>query len=100
MPAVYPPLPKHIQLRPTVNAGLGLFTIEALPAGHLIAQIERPLITVLDSARLTDTCEWCLRVVQGDDGSSASLKACTGCRIVRYCSKVGWGELGRSRVPD
>jgi len=91
MAPTHPPLPANLKLRPTANAGLGLFTTEALPAGHLISQIERPLITVLDSARLTDTCEWCLRVFQGDDGNCASLKACKGCKVVRYCSKVGDG---------
>jgi len=99
MPVIYPPIPANIRLRPAANAGLGLFTTEALPAGHLISQIQRPLITVLDSARLTDTCEWCLRVVQGGDGSCASLKTCTGCKVVRYCSKVGDGELCCCRVP-
>jgi len=99
MPAIYPPLPDNIQIRSTANAGFGLFTTEPIPAGRLISQIERPLITVLDSARLIDTCEWCLRVVQGGDGGCGSLKACTGCKVVRYCSKVGNGELRCHGVP-
>lgn len=81
--------PEYIEARPSEKAGLGLFTSKSIPAGDLILEIKRPLITELDSARLADTCEWCLKHVQGDGEDRPKLRACTGCKIVRYCSKVG-----------
>ena len=83
-------LPKHVSTRPTPSAGTGLFTIRSIDAGDLMFKVERPQITTLDSARLFEYCEWCLvngREVE-DEAGSVRLRACTGCKIVRYCSKV------------
>lgn len=92
-------LPPHIIPRRTPSSGTGLFTSQPIDAGELVFRVERPLITVLDSARLSVSCEWCLaggkRDGDGVDGGgwegegTVRPSACTGCRIVRYCSKVG-----------
>ena len=75
----------------TASAGTGLFTKQPVNAGSLVFNIDRPLITVLDSARLRDHCEWCLDSAGEEDGEDEGrkLRVCTGCKIVRYCSKVG-----------
>ena len=89
MPDAEPSFPSYIQARQTAHAGLGLFTSERIEAGEFIFSIERPLITALDSGRLTDTCEWCLRVVRDGEEGEQRLRSCTGCKVVRYCRKVG-----------
>lgn len=93
-------LPPHISPRRTPSSGTGLFTSQPIDAGELVFKVERPLITVLDSARLRVCCEWCLAGGDGDadddaenngeagEGDGVRLRACTGCKIVRYCSKV------------
>ena len=86
MPANYP---SHIDIRKTTTAGFGTFTSKEISAGQLIFKVERPLVVVLDFPRLSDTCEWCLKNVQDGTDGGRSLKACTGCKVVRYCSKVG-----------
>ena len=87
-------LPSHVSACATATADSGLFTSKDIGPGELIIQIKHPLITILDSARLKQHCEWCLRKGAEDDGANKAeddvrLRACTGCRIVRYCGKVG-----------
>ena len=54
-------------------------------------RIERPLVAVLNQAHLTRACEWCfIWVPEGEGEVKTKLRACQGCRIVRYCSKVGF----------
>ena len=88
-----------IQLRQTADAGIGLFTPSSIPAGELIFQVNAPFASVLDTPHLKDACARCFVWVpeeQGTDSSSTidaeqstvKLKACTGCKIVKYCSKV------------
>lgn len=89
-------LPAHITTRTIPSKGTGLYTSKQIEAGKLVFKDERPLITVLDSARLRGCCEWCLTAGHEggdlDDGyGGVRLRACTGCRVVRYCSKVGQG---------
>lgn len=80
--------PSYITVKAAGSTGSGCFTSKEIPSGQLIFDIERPFIVTLDSARLIDTCERCLINAQGNDESGSSLKACTGCNVVRYCSKV------------
>ena len=54
-------------------------------------RIERPLVAVLNQKHLTRACEWCfIWVPEGEEEAKTKLRACQGCRIVRYCSKVGF----------
>ena len=79
----------------TAYAGTGLFASKGIPAGELVIRINDPLVSVPDSPHLTDTCSNCFAwVPKGQAGAedeylSVELKACTGCKIVRYCGKVG-----------
>ena len=84
--------------RQTQNAGIGVFASEDIGPGELVLHIPRPLVSALDTPHLTDTCYSCYLWLPGnkvdeeleDDGAhQVSLKTCTGCKVVRYCSKVG-----------
>ncbi|KAK0511217.1 hypothetical protein JMJ35_006769 [Cladonia borealis] len=82
-------LPSHIQQRSLSPAGNGLFTIKAIDAGEEVLRIERPLVAVLNQKHLTRACEWCfIWVSEGEGEAKTKLRACQGCRIVRYCSKT------------
>lgn len=89
-------LPDHIVPQKTSDAGTCLFTSKELSAGELIFRIERPLVSVLDTARLRDTCEACFLLLPENRGGGRDpdgrtvLKNCSGCRVVRYCCKVGF----------
>lgn len=67
--------------------GQGLFATKAIPAGGDVLNIKTPFVAVLDTERLGDTCSGCFgrRYFGGDD---VSLRACTGCRVLRYCDRV------------
>ncbi|KAF2808553.1 SET domain-containing protein [Mytilinidion resinicola] len=82
------------------TSGNGLFADKAIPAGELILSISRPLVGVVEAARLSDTCANCFKwTAESSIGSRPNVepngvKACTGCRTVGYCSKecqkAGW----------
>ena len=86
--------PPHLYPQETAAAGTGLFASEAIPPGVEILQIERPLVYVLDSPHLKDTCSECSLSLPEKSRDHAphgkSLKACHGCKITRYCCKVGY----------
>ena len=102
-----PKLPSHIQPRSTSGAGTGLFTDHSIAAGAEIIRIDQPLVAVLDSPHLQNTCANCFlqlpssaddaagnRVIALRDGDSNErekrrLRSCLGCKVVRYCSQVG-----------
>ena len=76
------------------GAGVGLFAAEAIPPGVEILRIDRPLVSVLDSPHLQDTCSECILWLpenghHNGDAQSERLKACQGCKITKYCCKVG-----------
>lgn len=79
----------------TGHAGTGLFAKDDISAKECIMLILRPLVAVLDTPRLKDTCYCCYRWSKPSaigarpnmlDGTV--LKACSGCHIVYYCEKV------------
>ena len=89
--------PSLVTVRKASNdAGNGLFASEPLGAGEEILRIDRPLVSVLDSPHLRDACSNCyVWVPEGavgqfgeEKGTQVKLKACQGCKINRYCSKV------------
>lgn len=91
-------LPAHLHVKQASNsAGKGVFTSEAIEAGKEIFRIDSPLVSVLDSPHLKDACSSCFIWVPAngvgqfgeDQGKSIKLRACQGCKIDRYCSKVG-----------
>lgn len=103
-------LPRHLTTRRTGSAGIGLFTKEPFAAAKEIWGLKKPWAAALDSQHLQDTCSNCFLWLpdQGESESEsrgqsessldqtsqidriqASLKQCLGCKVVRYCCKVG-----------
>lgn len=80
--------PALYKAQPSAGAGTGLFATRDIADGEVIWEEERPLLAVLDSARLKEACSWCFTYVgeKNDDGSR--LKVCTGCKILRFCDVV------------
>jgi hypothetical protein len=110
-----PPTPEcHVEVRPSPTSGNGLFATKDIPAGSTILLKSRPLIGELDLPRLEESCHNCFMWSQKavsvcaihahepdrypgkypdcsgcqTEGEVIGVKACTGCKKVRYCSKV------------
>lgn len=66
--------------------GNGLFATADIKIGEDVLHGKVPFVAVLDSPRLEDTCSGCFGKKQMEGG--AELKACTGCRVVKYCDRV------------
>ena len=95
-------LPPNVYRKEIPDAGSGLFASQATEPGDQVFLIERPLVAVLNQSQLTTACANCFfwvpenssedAVGGGDVGEKPKrkkLRACHGCKIVRYCSKVG-----------
>ena len=84
-------------------AGKGLFSTRKIRPGQVIFSLPRPLVTSLDTPAFEFACEWCFHgngeAAVGQvpldtqanrmDNVEVKLLRCTGCRLVKYCSKVG-----------
>ncbi|KAL2004381.1 hypothetical protein VTN02DRAFT_2027 [Thermoascus thermophilus] len=84
------PLPSvhtRTTLRPAPGGmGTGLFATSDISPGQDVLHIKTPFVAVLDTPRLEDTCSGCFGRKQMEE--TKKLRACTGCRIVRYCDKA------------
>lgn len=84
-------------------SGKGLFGTRDIGPSEVIFKLSRPLVTSLDTPALDYTCEWCFEGTgeaalgqspvdqEGHSGFTTreiKLSRCTGCRLVKYCSKV------------
>lgn len=103
----------NVEVRPSAIAGNGLFATKDIAAGSTLLLKTRPLIAELDLERLQDTCHncfmWSQKTVRAcavhateadrlgrypdcsgcqNEGDVTAVKACTGCKRVKYCSKV------------
>ncbi|KAI4129171.1 MAG: hypothetical protein LQ347_003884 [Umbilicaria vellea] len=81
----------NIYTKKTKYAGNGLFASKDIPAGDLILRVDRPFLAVLDSPLLNDACSNCFVWVPqggaaagGDGRDNVILRACTGCKVVRF----------------
>jgi len=96
-------LPTHLATRNVSDGGNGLFTTQAVEPGTEVFHVDRPLVSVLNSGHLKTACSNCFlwlpdngidgrSVVQRETGvaDAKKLRACQSCKIVRYCSKVGF----------
>lgn len=82
------------------DAGRGLFALKNFEPGDAVLRLDRPHIAELDMDRMKDTCAWCflrdatdpmdrkLSDQQHLPTGFVEIKACTGCKKVRYCSKA------------
>ena len=66
--------------------GNGLFATDDIKIGEDVIHAKVPFVAVLDTPRLEDTCAGCFGKKQLETGGG--LKACTGCRVVKYCDRV------------
>ncbi|KAI9831374.1 MAG: hypothetical protein M1826_003547 [Phylliscum demangeonii] len=69
----------------------GLFAAVAIPPGSEILSIACPMLQVVDSAHLVNTCDRCFVeeiATLGPNTEVIRLKTCQGCRVVRYCGKT------------
>jgi SET and MYND domain-containing protein len=66
--------------------GNGLFATTDIKVGEDVVRAKVPFVAVLDTPRLDDTCAACFGKRQMEAGTE--LKACTGCRVVKYCDRV------------
>ncbi|KAH8701127.1 hypothetical protein BGW36DRAFT_425922 [Talaromyces proteolyticus] len=76
--------------RPTGDSmGNGLFATADIENGGEVLRTDKPFVIVLDTPRLHDTCAGCYgtRQLLNPETASADLKACTRCKVVRYCNK-------------
>lgn len=76
--------------RKTPNHGEGLFPRMRIKVGEDVLQIREPLVAVLESSRMEDTCANCFgaRTANALTEEKVKLKRCTGCQKVMYCDKV------------
>jgi hypothetical protein len=74
------------------DAGNALFAIEDLEAGDVIIRVKDPYVLTPRNNIIPTVCYECLL-------EERNLKICTGCKIVRYCSKdcqkKSWKDLHR-----
>lgn len=93
-------LPVQVHTQTSPDAGTGLFASDAIPPAVEILHIRRPLVSVLDSSHLRDTCSECILCLpeNGTDREpqSKGLKTCQGCKINKYCCKVGLPAMAHS----
>lgn len=74
-------------------SGKGIFAAAELSTAEIIITRPRPLVAVLDLARVSDTCSNCFIFESG--GASSAINTiptlvCAGCKILHYCSQVGF----------
>ena len=85
----------NVHSRSTAEAGNGLFATRQIELNNTILSVAQPLMVALDTPRLKDTCYHCFLFIEksgsikrNDNTKTKTLKACTGCTVVRYCDKV------------
>jgi hypothetical protein len=64
--------------------GQGLFATSDIDVAQDVVIVQKPFVAVLDTPRLADTCSGCFKMREEEN----TLRACTQCRIVKYCDKV------------
>jgi hypothetical protein len=68
--------------------GRGLTATQPISAGSLLLRLD-PLVSVLDNEILPQACSTCFSVSKTIDNTAGKeLLKCTGCGMLRYCSKV------------
>lgn len=77
---------------PSPGSGTGLFASKDIQPGETVVMIQKPFVAVLDTAQLETKCSGCLGA-HVNRQEEVELKACTGCRVVKYCNKVSWNML-------
>mgnify|MGYP001387991430 CR=1 FL=1 len=81
-----------------ISMGSGLFTTQDIEEGQEIYR-SIPFMTAVDYDRnLDNLCYHCLKETEYVPGANLGMfqeqkcKACSGCRAIKFCSKVGSGD--------
>lgn len=82
-----------LEIRPSQIAagGSGLFATVPIDAGREIYR-STPVMAAVDAGHKS-VCHHCLRDARDGPGSAQEAKACTGCKVAHFCSKVREREL-------
>ena len=81
---LYPELNDTLfEIRETKDAGRSLFARKAFKAGSILLQVD-PHVAILDKAHLPILCSKCML-----DQPEVTLRRCSSCKVVYYCSEVG-----------
>lgn len=88
--------PQPYRIGKTVhNDGDGAFASHGMQRNEIVMSAVKPLVAVLDTERLEDTCYRCFdtgnnSMFQQDEDpvDDFKLSRCSGCRTVRYCGSV------------
>lgn len=75
-----------IQVKASRVAGEGVFALKGVEAGKTLLVLERPQYAAIDISKLHEVCSNCFILSEQAPGSQ--VKACVGCHILHYCSKV------------
>jgi hypothetical protein len=80
----------HAQVRQSGvdGKGKGLFATRDLAAGDRIYAVNRPFLAAVSASSLTSTCSNCFWT-EGSDESDKKCLACSQCKMLYFCSKVG-----------
>lgn len=83
-----------------VDMGMGLFATDGISKGANILTIDEPFVAVLEEKQLKDICSACFDGPEPSkiDYPPGTVKACTRCRVVSYCDKVGQMVFSLSSV--
>jgi hypothetical protein len=90
-----PEIPPGLLLNGTLTAPRGRYLTAArsFGPGAAIAFFITPSIAIPDSPSLGEVCNYCL----SRGGGGGAVRACTGCRVVAYCSpacqKADWAPV-------
>ncbi|KAL4998059.1 hypothetical protein BDV10DRAFT_78876 [Aspergillus recurvatus] len=90
-PTLLPSVKTKATPRPDPNGlGRGLFAYTDIRTCDDILHIQDPFVAVLKTERLEDTCSGCFgkKHLDSYSGHEVVLKACTGCRVVKYCDRL------------
>ncbi|RDL38590.1 SET protein [Venustampulla echinocandica] len=79
----------HSKLTKDPVLGNGIAATKDLDAGEVVICINEPFVTVVEKDALERVCSYCML-----EHETSSLKRCTRCKVVRYCSaecqKLDW----------
>ena len=85
---LYPELDDALfEIRDTKDAGRSLFARKTFKAGAILLQVD-PHVAILDKAHLPILCSKCML-----DQPEVTLRRCSSCKVVYYCSEVGLAVL-------
>src|ERR1700735_1140401 len=77
----------RLKLETSTPTGRGLVCPDPAAAGTLLLRLD-PLISILDTPFLDKACSTCFTPSKTVDPTGSDLQYCTGCGIMRYCSRV------------